>query len=94
MDLGMIWEIRYIQIRWTHDYMIKVLTTHKIEKKHDHKHQQDQLVEKVARVSAFKSKLSLAVIISAMISLDFVFILGLMRWTGMKWIQLSQKKEW
>ena len=38
--------------------MIKVLTTHKIEKKHDNKHQQDQLVEKVARVSAFKSKLS------------------------------------
>lgn len=94
MDLGMIWEIRYIQIRWTHDYMIKVLTTHKIEKKHDHKHQQDQRVKKVARVSAFKSKLSLAVIISAMISLDLVFILWLMRWTGMKCIQLSQKKEW
>ena len=31
--------------------MIKVLTTHKIEKKHDHKHQQDQRVKKVARIS-------------------------------------------
>jgi len=76
----MIWEIRYILITRTHDYMIKVLTTHEIGKQHDNKQQHDQRLEKIARrVSAFKSNLSLAVIIGSMISLDLAFILLLMR---------------
>ena len=93
IDLGMIWEIRYILITRTHDYMIKVLTTHEIGKQHDNKQQHDQRLEKIARrVSAFKSNLSLAVIIGSMISLDLAFILLLMRWTEVKWILMSQKK--